>query len=85
MRAAEAQCHEHFKHHRQNGEWFDAPIIEILEYVAAEIEWQEIDRENDARLAQYFAACRLGDMKGAKAALTAPNHPLADWFTPTIV
>jgi hypothetical protein len=77
MRAAEAQCHEHFKAHRRNGEWFDAPIMDILHYIAVEVEWQEIDRENDARLAQYFAACRVGDIKAAKAALTAPNHPLA--------
>jgi hypothetical protein len=76
MRAAEGQCHEHFKAHRRNGEWFDAPIMDILHYIAVEVEWQEIDRENDARLVQYFAACRLGDMRAAKAALAAPNHPL---------
>lgn len=85
MRAAEAQCHEHFKAHRRNGEWFDAPIMDILHYIAVEIEWQEIDRENDARLVQYFAAYRLGDMKAAKAALTAPNHPLAPPGAPIVV
>ena len=85
MRAAEAQCHEHFKAYRRNGEWFDAPITEILQYIAGEIEWQEIDRENDARLMQYFAACRLGDMKAAKAALTSPNHPLAASGVPIII
>jgi hypothetical protein len=61
------------------------PIMEILHYIAVEIEWQEIDRENDARLAQYFAACRLGDMKAAKEALTAPNHPLAPSGAPIVV
>ena len=85
MRAAEAQCHEHFKAHRRNGEWFDAPFTDILHYIAVEIEWQEIDRENDARLVQYFAACRLGDMKAAKAALTEPNHPFAPPGAPIVV
>jgi hypothetical protein len=85
MRAAEAQCHEHFKEYRRNGEWFAAPIDKILRYIAGEIDWQEIDRENDARLVQYFAACRLGDMKAAKAALNAPNHPLAEAVTPIVV
>lgn len=76
MRAAEAQCHERFKSHRRNGEWFAAPIEEIMTYIATEIDWLEIEKENDARLIAYMIACSTGDMKAAKTALYAPNHPL---------
>lgn len=85
MRAAETQCHQHFKKYRQNGEWFAVPIDEIMLYIATEVDWQEIDKENDARLAQYLVACRLGDMKAAKVALNAPNHPLAEALPPIVV
>jgi len=30
---AESQCHKHFSNHRKNGEWFDAPIEDIKNYL----------------------------------------------------
>lgn len=74
-RAAEAQCHKHFQEFRRNGEWFNVDLKTITEYVGQEIEWAEIDMEHVGRLAQYIAACELGDMKAAKHALCGPNFP----------
>lgn len=41
--AAESQCHEHFKAHRVNGEWFQIDPNEIIRYIHETICWLEIE------------------------------------------
>jgi hypothetical protein len=78
MFAAETQCHRHFAAFRKNGEWFDAELEDIINYIAQEVEWEALSLENMARMAQYIVACRLGDMEMAKFALTGPNFPVPE-------
>jgi hypothetical protein len=68
-RATEAKCHKHFQEFRTNGEWFSADVQDIINYIASEVDWLELDHENPARMTQYILACRQGDMKAAKRAL----------------
>lgn len=67
--AAEAKCHEYFVQYRTNGEWFSAKLEDILQYIHAELDWLEIDYENQARLVQYILHCQSGNREEAKAAL----------------
>ncbi|EJM00976.1 T5orf domain-containing protein [Pseudomonas sp. GM102] len=67
--AAEAKCHEHFAQYRTNGEWFSAKLEDILQYIHVELDWLEIDYENQARLVQYILHCQSGDREEARAAL----------------
>ena len=67
--AAEAKCHQHFAQYRTNGEWFSVKLEDIIQYVHAELDWLEIDYENQARLAQYILHCRSGSREEAKAVL----------------
>lgn len=67
--AAEAKCHEYFAQHRTNGEWFSVKLIDITQYVHEELDWLEIDYENQARLEQYILHCQSGDGAEAKAVL----------------
>lgn len=67
--AAEAQCHERFKEHRKNGEWFEAPLVDVVNYIHQSVEWLELDFENTARMCQYILACQLGDAEAARNAL----------------
>lgn len=67
--AAEQKCHEHFKAHRKNGEWFDVELTEVINYINDNIEAMKMDFENLARLVQYIAASERGDLKRARAAL----------------
>jgi hypothetical protein len=76
-RAVEAQCHNRFRADRVNGEWFKTSLEEITTYIHAEVEWQEIDFENMARMAQYIVACQAGDLKQAKHALFGPDTALS--------
>lgn len=67
--AAETKCHEHFAQYRTNGEWFSAKLEDIIQYVDAELDWLEIDFENQPRLAQYIFHCQSGNREEAKAVL----------------
>ena len=69
-RAAELQCHAFFATSRTNGEWFNADLGDIITYVGAEVDWHEISFESQARMTRYMMACRAGDVKAAKLALT---------------
>ncbi|VVM45553.1 hypothetical protein PS619_00514 [Pseudomonas fluorescens] len=66
---AEAKCHEHFARYRTNGEWFSAKLDDIVQYVHAELDWLEIDYENQAKLEQYILHCQSGDRAEAKAVM----------------
>lgn len=44
-------------------------LEDIIQYVHAELDWLEIDYENQARLAQYILHCRSGSREEAKAVL----------------
>lgn len=67
--AAEAKCHKHFSQYRTNGEWFSAKLEDILQYVDAELDWLEIDYENQAKLEQYILHCQAGNRDAAKVVL----------------
>nr|WP_274609995.1 GIY-YIG nuclease family protein [Pseudomonas sp. TH39(2020)] len=67
--AAETKCHEHFARYRTNGEWFSAKLEDIMQYVDAELDWLEIDYENEAKLEQYILHCQSGNREEAKAVL----------------
>ncbi|WP_416425184.1 GIY-YIG nuclease family protein [Pseudomonas sp. App30] len=67
--AAEAKCHEHFAQCRTNGEWFSAKLEDIVQYVHTELDWLEIDYENQRTLGQYILHCQSGDRAEAKAVL----------------
>lgn len=74
-RSAEAQCHKHFKDYRTNGEWFNADLKDIIEYIHMEVAWESIEFENMGRMTQYIVACRNGDLRAAKAAVFGMNFP----------
>jgi hypothetical protein len=74
-RAAEAQCHEHFKEFRTNGEWFNADLKAIIDYMSTKLARTAIDIECSERLAQYIAACELSEINKAKSVLKKSNSP----------
>lgn len=67
--AAEAMCHKRFAAHRKNGEWFDARLDVVIQYVGEELNALRIDFENLARLVQHISAVEFGDLDRARLAL----------------
>jgi len=67
--AAETQCHEHFAQYRTNGEWFNAKLEEIIQYVDTELDWLSIDYESQETLQHYIHHCKSGNREEAKAVL----------------
>lgn len=68
--ATEAQCHEQFKEYRKGGEWFEAPLVDVVNYIHQSVDWSELDFENTARMVQYIVGSELGDIKAAQDALS---------------
>ena len=72
-RAAERQCHVHFREFRRNGEWFNARLSDIVQYIRTEVSWLEIHFESRASLSAYLAACQKNDFSEAVRCLKGPS------------
>ena len=68
--AAETQCHEKFKEYRKGGEWFQASLVDVVNYIHQSVEWSELDFENTARMVQYLVGAELGEPKAVRDALS---------------
>jgi hypothetical protein len=58
-KAAEIQCHRHFAESRKNGEWFDAGLADIVQYIHEHIDWMELDFESLAVVTHQILQARL--------------------------
>lgn len=67
--AAEKQCHRHFAETRRGGEWFEAELVDVVEYLHEQLDWLEIDFESPGRVMQYLLATRNGNQMLARATL----------------
>lgn len=75
---AESQCHKHFAQHRRNGEWFAISYEDAITYMIENIDWQEIDLANQARLGKYLLAAKFGSYKLMHEAIKGPDAPRLD-------